>query len=322
MNARHRPAPINLIVGTESFLAERRRIAIVNQARKASGNPDLPFELRKAKDITDADLLDLLSPSLFAEDRIVAISDLDTAGKETIALIEGAIKDPVEGVVLILLHSGGGRNKKLVQDWAKLGAEVFQADKMKANDLRRFVMQEFKQHATTVGSEVVEHLIDGVGTDPRELASAVSQLVADTDGKVGIPEVRRYYSGKAEVSGFDIADRAVAGNVSEALALTRRAIQLGVAPVLIASAVSNTVADIAKIAGTRVNARRDAGELGMAPWKIEKVQRQARSWTPAKIAAATQVVAALDAGVKGQSFDASFALEHAVHRVAEIAAGR
>lgn len=57
-------------------------------------------------------------------------------------------------------------------------------------------------------------MINAIGSDLRELASACSQLVADTGGAVDAVAVRRYHSGKAEVKGFDIADKAVVGDVA------------------------------------------------------------------------------------------------------------
>ena len=54
-------------------------------------------------------------------------------------------------------------------------------------------------------------LIDAVGNDLRELAAAVSQLVADTPGPIDESAVRRYYSGRAEATSFTVADCAVEG---------------------------------------------------------------------------------------------------------------
>ena len=60
-------------------------------------------------------------------------------------------------------------------------------------------------------------MLANVGSDLRELASAVSQLVADTGGKVTEAAVETYYSGRAEVRGFEIADKAVTGDRAGAL---------------------------------------------------------------------------------------------------------
>lgn len=312
-------AAVNLIVGGDEFLAERQRLAIANAARRNAGNPDLPMEMHKASSLSSPELLELLSPSLFAEDRIIAITGVAETGKETVGMLTDAIKNPAPGVVLILLHSGKGRNKKLVTEWPKLGAKVFPAAEMRANEKRGFVEQEFRDQGVRVSPEVVNLMLEGVGSDLRELASAVSQLVADTDANVTPDAVRSYYQGKAEVTGFDIADLVMNGRQAEAVAAIRRALQLGVPHVLVSSALANSMRDIARVAGAgRIDPRRDASYFGMPPWKLEKTLRVARNWSPAAVSRGVQLVAELDAGVKGQHVAPEYALENTVRTLAGL----
>jgi DNA polymerase-3 subunit delta len=65
-----------------------------------------------------------------------------------------------------------------------------------------------------------------------------------------------------------------------------------------------------------------AAELGMPRWRVDKAQKQARRWSRDSIAKAMQVVATLNADVKGAAADAGYALETAVREVAELAAPR
>lgn len=312
-------APVNLIIGGEEFLVERHRRKILQQARVASGNPHLPLDVRACSDINEAELMELLSPSLFADDRAIVITGVESAGKETITLLEQAIRDPAPGVVLIMTHKGGGRNKKLTTTWPKLGAIIHHAAELKRPEKLGFIDQEFRSYDVRVSPDVIRLVFEVIGSDLRELASAVSQLVADTDGKVDDHAVKTYYQGKAEVSGFDIADATIAGNVRLALALTRRALQLGTPAVLLVSALSSAVGDISRVAGAgRIDPRRDAQVFGMAPWKLEKTIRVARQWTPRTVAAAVQIVAELDAGVKGKSANPNYAVEDAVRRLAML----
>ena len=70
----------------------------------------------------------------------------------------------------------------------------------------------------------VAALLDAVGSDLRELAATSSQLVSDSGGTVDVELVRAYHQGRAEVSGFAIADLAVVGNVPGALEALRYAL--------------------------------------------------------------------------------------------------
>src|SRR5699024_11342449 len=119
-------------------------------------------------------------------------------GEGTVALLKSAIDTPADGVVLILLHSGKGRNKRLVNEWQKLGVRIFPAEPLRPRERRAFVEQEFRSYGVSVGPEVVDRMLDSVGSDLRELASAVSQLVADTDANVTPAAVQRYYQRSEE----------------------------------------------------------------------------------------------------------------------------
>ena len=173
-----------------------------------------------------------------------------------------------------------------------------------------------------VDDEAVAALIDAVGSDVRELAAACSQLVADTAGQVDAAAIRRYHSGRAEVTGFDIADKAVTGDVAGSAEALRWAMARGVAHVLLADALAEAVHSIARVGPLSGDPYRLAGELGMPPWRVQKAQKQARHWSRERVAAAIRLTAALNADVKGAAADADYALESAVRRVAELAGDR
>lgn len=105
-----------------------------------------------------------------------------------------------------------------------------------------------------------------------------------------------------------------------AVAATRRALQLGEQPVLICSAVCRGVADVARIQTLgRVDPAKDAGMLGMPPWKIRKLVPVANRWSAAAVAEAVQVAAVMEAGVKGQMVDPAAAVELGVRQLAQLA---
>ena len=138
-----------------------------------------------------------------------------------------------------------------------------------------------------ITAEAVGALIEAVGTDLRELAASAAQLVADTGGTVDVEAVRRYHRGRAEASGFAVADKVVAGDRVGALEALRWALVLGVPPVLVADALADAVRTLAKVGSAgRGDPNRLAGMLGMPPWKIRKAQSQVRGWHPDALAVA------------------------------------
>lgn len=304
--------PVHLVVGEDEFLAERATKDIVAEAGPAADVTTL-----RAVDATAGELAQAMSPSLFAEDRVLIVEKTELAGKEPVEALLKACLDVAPGVTVIIKHTGGGRQKAQLDKFKKL-AEVHHVDPLKERDRHAWLTTEFKRHGVRPTPDVVAALLESVGSDLRELASAVSQLVADTEGEITVAAVRDYYTGVAEVAGFDIADQAVAGRADRALASTRRALQLGTSPVAIAAALAMKVGDIAKLYGARGSHDQLARELGMHPYTVKKTMQVARQWTGEAVSEAVIIVADLDAAVKGQGGEEAFELENAVRRIAEL----
>ncbi|WP_420220503.1 DNA polymerase III subunit delta [Mycobacterium marinum] len=318
---------MHLVLGDEELLVERAVGDIVRaareRARQAAGTDDVPVNRMRAGDVSTYELAELLSPSLFAEERIVVLEAAAEAGKDAVALIASTAADIPPGTVLVVVHSGGGRAKALAGELKSLGAQVHPCARIgKASERVDFVRGEFRALRVKVGEDTVTALLDAVGSDIRELASACSQLVADTGGDVDAVAVRRYHSGKAEVKGFDIADKAVAGDVAGATEALRWAMMRGEPLVVLADALAEAIHTIGRVGPLSGDPYRMASQLGMPPWRVQKAQKQARRWSRDKVATAMQLVAQLNADVKGAAADADYALESAVRTVAELVADR
>jgi DNA polymerase III subunit delta len=316
-------AHLHLVLGDEELLVERAVADVLRSARERAGTDDVPVSRMRAGDVGTYELAELLSPSLFADERIVVLEAAAEAGKDAVAVIAAAAADVPAGTVLVVVHSGGGRAKALASQLQSLGAEVHPCARIaKLSERVDFIRKEFRALRVKVDEETVTALLDAVGSDVRELAAACSQLVADTAGDVDAAAVRRYHSGKAEVKGFDIADKAVAGDVAGATEALRWAMMRGEPLVVLADALAEAVHTIGRVGPLSGDPYRLASQLGMPPWRVQKAQKQARRWTRETVAVAMKVVAELNANVKGAVADADYALESAVRQVAELVADR
>lgn len=316
-------SPLHLILGDEELLVGRAVAEVLRSARQRAGTDDVPVDRLRADEVGTYELAELLSPSLFADERVVVLEDADEAGKEAVGVITAAAADIPPGTVLVVIHSGGGRARALIGQLRGLGAQEHACARIsKAGERADFVRGEFRTLRVNVDQDTVTALLDAVGSDVRELASACSQLVADTGGHVDAAAVRRYHSGKAQVKGFEIADKAVVGDVEGATEALRWAMMRGEPHVVLADALAEAVHTIARVGPLSGDPYRLAAELGMPPWRVQKAQKQARRWSRGMVATATKLVAALNADVKGAAADADYALEAAVRKVAELVADR
>jgi DNA polymerase III subunit delta len=315
-------APVTLAVGQEDLLLDRAVQQIVAAARAADADTDVRDMV--SEQLQPGMLAELTSPSLFSERKVLVVRGAHDLPADTVKELKGYLGAPVEDIALVLLHAGGPKGKALLDAARKAGArEVACPKTTKPAERLTFVRSEFRALGRSATPEACQALVDAIGSDLRELASAVSQLVADVEGTIDEAVVGRYYTGRAEASSFTVADRAVEGRTAEALEALRWSLSTGVAPVLITSALAQGVRAIGKLSSARGGRPADlARELGMPPWKIDRVRQQMRGWTPDGVAAALTAVAEADAEVKGAGQDPEYALEKAVVAIARAARAR
>jgi DNA polymerase-3 subunit delta len=314
--------PLRLVVGDEELLVSRAIAAVTSAARADDATADVRDV--EASALYPGELDEILGPSLFGGRRVVVVRAGQDAGKDLASALVAHAADPAEGTVLVVVHAGGAKGKALADGLRAAGAtEVPCARVSKVKDRLAFVRSEVRSLGGRCTDAAAELLLDAVGSELREIASACSQLVADTGGVVDEAAVRRYHRGRADANGFSVADATMVGDVGAALESLRWALSVGVDPVPIADALADGVRTVARVTGgRRANAYQLAGELGMPPWKVERAQRQGRGWSPEALAAAMQVAVRLNGDVKGGAEDRVFALERAILAIAAARAGR
>jgi DNA polymerase III subunit delta len=309
-------ASVTIAVGEDGLLADR----IVSRAVAAAGTGVEVQEVAGAE-LTEDLLMEVASPSLFGDERVLvvrALQDLDAA--VTSALVS-VIEDGDSDLRLIGVHAGGVKGKAVLEALKGVGATTVPVPRItSARDREQFVIDEAKQAGGRIEREAAADLVAAIGTDLRELATATAQLVADVGRSIGVTEVALYYRGRAESSGFTVADRAVEGNASAAIETLRWAFATGLDPVLVSSSLAANLRLIAQVgAAGQGSPDAVAGRLGMPAWKVRRAQDWLRRWRPEALARAVRAVAAADADLKGAGDDAAYAVERAVLVVAAAA---
>lgn len=305
-----------LVLGDEELLAARAITAAVDAARGLE--PDADVREYDAGALSAGEVAEMLSPSLFGGRRVLVIRGGQDARKDLVGALLGYARNPDPDVTLIVAHVGAAKGKAFADGLRAAGAEVVAVSKLKGDRERvAFVRDEIKRRGGRCDEPAASALLAAVGNDLREIAAACSQLLADTDGTITAAVVARYYRGRAEVTGFTVADATMVGDVSGALEALRWALHVGVDPVPIADAIADGVRTVARVVSAgRGNAYQLAGTLGMPAWKIERAQRQGRGWSPDGLVDAMRAAADCNAAVKGGAEDRGYALEQAVFAVA------
>ncbi len=315
------PPHLCLVVGDEELLANRAAAQMCAAVRAADADADVRDLDGGA--LTAGQLDEMLSPSLFGGRRAIVLRNGQDVKKDVVSALLGYAREPDPEVCLVVMHAGGAKGKAFADGLRSAGAFIVTATRLTRHRERvDFVRDEFRRLGGRCPDDAAEALIAAVGNDLRELAAACDQLMADTGGRVTAQTVARYYRGRAEVSGFQVADAMMVGDVPGALEALRWALQVGVDPVPIADALADGVRTVARVASAgRGSSHQLAGSLGLPPWKVERAQRQSRGWTPDGLVTAMLVAAECNAAVKGGAEDRGYALERAIVAVSAARGG-
>jgi DNA polymerase III subunit delta len=310
-------AALTLVLGDEEFLVSRA----LDDLRAAVLAQDADAEVHdlEAAVVDPAELMQLLSPSLFGGRRLVLLrsaQDLPAASTDTVMPMLLAA-DP--DCTIAVQHLGSAKGKAVLDLVRKAGPAVISCTRLTRPDERLdFLRGEVRRFHGKISPDAAAALLEAVGSDLREISAVAAQLVGDTGGTIDAESVAAYHRGRAEVTGFAVADQAVVGNVSAALTNLRWALNVGVPAVVIADALADGVRTVARVLGAGPgDPFRLAPALGMPPWKVKRARSQSRGWAEDGLRQALAVVATLNADVKGNAADPGYALESAVRKLAQ-----
>jgi DNA polymerase-3 subunit delta len=305
------------VTGPEEFLNDRVVRAARAAVRRAA--PDADVTTVQGDQLTRGSLGELTAPSLFATTRVVEVRQLEDVPEDTHDGIVGYAAAPDADVALVLVHSGGQKGSGLLAKLRKLSdVHEHKSEQVKAAGLSGFVLEEGRRLNTQVDRDAADALVEAVGADLRALAAAVEQLGHDFPGQPLTPEiVGRYFSGRADVKGYVIAEHALSGRTAQALEELRWALETGVGGPAITGSFASAVRSLARLKGAGRGLRDVdlAREVGVPPFRVRHLREQLRGWDEPGLGAAVTAVAVADAEVKGAGADAGHSLERMVLRL-------
>ena len=303
------------------FLADRMRARAL--ASVLASEPGCEVTTASAGSLTAGEFLGLTSASLFSAATAVVISDLQDAPEAPGDELVAYAAEPSPDVAVILLHAGGQKGKRLL-DQLRSAATVTEV-KIEAPKYERDFVGWVRGESREIGAPLDERaatlLVQAVGQDLRALAGAVDQLAATQDqgDAISADTVRKYFGGRADVRGYEIADAAIEGRFDVALERVRWAESAKVAAPVIVSALAAGLRSLAKLADVTAGVSdADAAKLvGAPPFKIRSLKAQLRDWNPQGLAAAMDAVAAADLDIKSGEADPAYAVERLVLQIAQ-----
>ena len=161
---------LSVLTGDEELLVERAVARLV-----AAAGGDGPAGVREvaAGRLAPGELAAITAPSLFGAAPVVVIRDAQDAGKEVAEELAALAAGPPADVTLVITHAGGAKGKALLSRLTGHGARVTSYPKVtRIGERMTFIREEFRAEGRRIDDGGVRALIDALGSDLREIASA------------------------------------------------------------------------------------------------------------------------------------------------------
>lgn len=319
-----RVMPVTLVVGGDAYLNELNARTVREKVQESA--PDAEIIELDASTANQYAFDEAVGPSLFGDGTIVIINNLQQADESLVDAIENFCKQAQNSennfvdssaTWVIARHEGGLKGKSIITRLTKAGANTITVPDLKKDDAKlNFIMSIFERHNRSIEPQAAQRLVSVLGSKTGELAALCSQLCFDyDDNPITLDIVDRYLIADPQVTGFFVADKAVAGHAGSAVLAARTAIAQGVDAIALIGALAAKVRVIALAMAIR-NGTISSAEAKVNPWALKMAMRQLAGWNSAGVSQCLQSLAWADEQCKGGSSDANYALEKCIMLIA------
>jgi DNA polymerase III subunit delta len=308
------PVRMTLVVGGDPFLNDQKVREIVDKVIAEEPETE-PIEL----DAETADRYafdEATGPSLFGSSALVVMRHMESADEGLSDAMQSYCKDSgpdVPSGIVIAQHAGGPKGRGVLNALVKAGARKEEVPDLKRADAKlNFVIQRFERERRHIEPAAAQQLVAVLGDRTGELAAMCSQLCFDFESQtINLDQVNQYLSSNPTVTGFTVADTALAGNVSGALTAMRSAVAQGTDPIALVGALAMKLRTLAKASAVRSGTISQA-EAKTNPWVLKNAMRQLSGWTSVGLSHCIQTLAWVDEQNKTNGGDPFYALERAI----------
>jgi DNA polymerase-3 subunit delta len=242
--------------------------------------------------------------SLFDAGRLVIVRDGDDAKEPSLTVMARWAESPTPDTRLVLLCQTPAGAKRVVKALGPY-AEVRTPEDVPPWETPGWVVKRARALGRKMSSEAGKALVEALGSDLRELAGAVEQLVNSTpeDATIDVATVAVQFRG-VESRIHEFVDALFDRDRTQALRRLRALLMQGESPILIVASIAAQLRILATLSGgERRPAAAVAKELGIKEGPVKRAMRRSRNFTPAELRRAYRLVADADLAFKSEDDD-------------------
>ncbi len=227
------------------------------------------------------------------------------------------IADPGASSIVICRHEGGAKGAtaaRPTRQGGRVQGEV--ADLKKPEAKLNFVLQIFEGERRRVEPLAAQQLVAVLGEQDRRNGRHVLPTVLRFAMTTPSPWicVNRYLTSNPQVTGFSVADKAIAGRTAEAIIVMRSAVEQGTDPIALIGALAMKLRTIAKASAVKAGTITQA-QAKTNPWVLKNAMRQLSGWTSAGLGRCIRMLAWADEQSKTNGGDPVYALERCIELI-------
>ena len=292
--------PMYLLYGEEDYLRKQYR----DKLKAALTVPDdtMNYHYYEGKDINVGEIIDLAETMPFFADRRVIIlenSGLCKSGGDALAEY---LKQPAESVAIILVESQIDKRSKLfktIKDKGRACEFVPQNEQT----LKKWIASLAKQDNRKISEQTAELFLEKTGTDMANIRTEWEKLICYTMGKEIIEkeDVEAICTQRVSNRIFDMVAAIAEKRQQEALDMYHDLLTLKEPPMGILALISrqfNLMLQVKELQQKGMGGRQIADKVGLAPFIVQKYERQASRFKMKELREALSACVEADEAVK------------------------
>ena len=292
--------PMYLLYGEEDYLRKQYR----DKLKAALTVPDdtMNYHYYEGKDVDIPQLIDLAETMPFFADRRVIIlenSGLCKSGGDALAEY---LKQPAQSVVMILVESQVDKRSKLfkvIKEQGRACEFVVQTEQT----LKRWLASLAGQDNKKISEQTAEYFLEKTGTDMANIRTEWEKLICYTMGREIItPEdIDAICTQRVSNRIFDMVAAIAEKRQKEALDMYHDLLTLKEPPMGILALIArqfNLMLQVKELQQKGLGSRQIGDKVGLAPFIVQKYERQASRFKMRELRAALQACVDADEAVK------------------------
>ena len=292
--------PMYLLYGEEDYLRKQYR----DKLKEALVSPDdtMNYHYYEGKDINVGEIIDLAETMPFFADKRVIILENSGLCKSVGDALAEYLKQPAESVVIILVETQTDKRSRLFKVIKEQGrACEFVAQNEQT--LKRWIASLAKQDGKKISEATAEFFLEKTGTDMANIRSEWEKLVCYAMDKEIIEpaDIEAVCTQRVSNRIFDMVAAIAEKRQKEALDMYHDLLTLKEPPMGILALIArqfNLMLQVKELQQKGMGGRQIADKVGLAPFIVQKYERQASRFKMRELKEALSACVEADEAVK------------------------